>query len=272
MENKVLTKKTVAHALKNVSKTYQLNYHELLSIFFKLLYLQRRANLCLDDDIFVLSYSDFKKLIHSFVLNLKLYFGEDIKYQKVLNIFLRHLDTLTIENKTLIVFKDLQIDSNKITKTYLLSQISDFIAKSNKVNRYAIYTLKRLVTYYKSKKIPIEIFLILISNIQFIYFRNTSLFEEGTIAFKEYYLEKAVLCKVLIFPGGTFNVFSSVDILSEIPSKNDTYFNTMIYNKEVTFSLPFLIDFFGHDFWYKSFFGDEPSENSFKFKLGNFTK
>lgn len=128
------------------------------------------------------------------------------------------------------------------------------------------------MTYNKSDKIPMEIFLILISNIQFIYFRNTSFFEKRTNTFREYYLKKAVMSKVSVFHQGRFNVFSSVDILSKIPSLKNNYFNTMIYNKDVTFSLPFLIDLFGHDFWYNSFLEDEPSENSFKFKLENFIK
>lgn len=71
-------------------------------------------------DIFVLSYLNFKKFIHAFTQNLKLYFEEKIRYQKVLNIFLGQMAILSTEKTTLIIFKDLEIDNYKITKDYLL--------------------------------------------------------------------------------------------------------------------------------------------------------
>lgn len=276
MKKKELSKKTLAKVLKKISQTYQIrniNYYELLTIFFKLLYLSRRTNSCLNADIFEISYSDFKKLIHIFTNNLKYYFEEDIKYQKVLNIFLKQIGLISNTNTSEIIFKDLQIDTKETSKIYLLNQISDFIPKTNKINRYAIYSLKNFMINHKSNKIPIEIFLILVSNAQFIHFKNTAFFKEGTNVFKEYYLMEGLMCKILVFPIGTFNVFNaflSVSTLNEIPSKNDTYFKTVMYNKDITFSLPYMIDFFGHKFWYNSFFLEKPSKDSFKFKLENF--
>ena len=70
MKKNELSKKTLAKVLKKISQTYQIrniNYYELLTIFFKLLYLSRRTNSCLNADIFEISYSDFKKLYHTFM-------------------------------------------------------------------------------------------------------------------------------------------------------------------------------------------------------------
>lgn len=246
--------------------------YEISSLFFKKLYKIRKENELLNSDVIHIKYTLFKRIIHKHCQMMSKYLNIKVQQQKVLSIFLKNLNRLSLKKDDIITINKLTFFYSKSTAK-MLSQCSPLIAKSNNINKCAIKVFRILVYGSNKEHLPIELALILLFDAQTIYYIYDKLFEGGNNTYKIYMLELAILMCLGETPFGTiyFNE-DSYYIRDNIPNADDIDFINSVNNKGNTFSLPYLIDYFGHKVWYEYFFpyNNKEVNNLFKFKLENF--
>lgn len=261
-------------SFNEVYKIYKVPKEEtyaISSLFFKKLYKIRKENELLNSDTIHMKYELFKKIIYKYCQMITDYLDIKVQHQKVLSIFLKNINHLSLKKDDLIVINELTFFYSKSTAK-MLSQCSPIIAKSNNVNKCAIKVLRMLVYRSNKEELPLELALILLFDAQTIYYIHDRLFDRGTNVYKTHTLELAILMRLAETPYGTiyFND-ESYYLRDKIPSTDDIDFINSANNKGNTFSLPYLIDYFGHKVWYEDFFSYNDKEtNLFEFKLENY--
>jgi hypothetical protein len=158
-----------------------------------------------------------------------------------MHVSLKNDDMIRIENFSFLYSRN---------KVNMLSQLSPLISKTNEVNQCAIKTLNRFVHRTNKDSIPLELALILLFEAQVLNYIYDKLFQIGTKAYKINMFESALLMHLAETPFGTI-FYNEKEIFhrNNPPEANDIDFRNAVNNKCSTFSLPYLIDYFGHQSW-----------------------
>lgn len=258
-----------AYRFYNIKKE---DSYSISSIFFKNLYKIRKDNKVLENDFFQLKYKVLKRIIYNLHEVISIYLDIEVKHAKVLSFFIKHLMRVSLKNDDVIRIANLKFYYSKNT-IKMLSQLSPIIAKTNIVNQCAIKTFRRFANRTNKEDLPLELSLILLCDAQTIYYVYDSLFNKGTKSYKTYMLESALLMQLAETPFGTiYHNDSQIFHRNNPPEVDDFDFTNAANNKGNAFSLPYLLDYFGHQVWYDSFFPNQEvnEDNLFSFSLENF--
>lgn len=241
------------------------------SIFFKKFYKLRKINDLLEENEVIIQYKLLKKVIYSCIIEINNFLEYKISYQKVLNQFLKELGFLKLNEDVQLNLTNLSIECSSKNKTSILTQCEALISKNNKPSKWAIKTLFRFLYSKETKSIPFELIIILIADAQKIYEYNKKLFI-GTSAFNTHIMEEAISLRLKQFGDIIYLDNQSFYYKNEPYKKMHLEVQLFGISNSITFSLPYLIDYFGHSSWYKSFifYKQEEFEDYLKFNVNDF--
>ena len=262
-------------SIKEIYKIYKIPKNERFyveSIVFKFFYKFRKINSKLEKEVMVITYASFKKFIGLCIQEINEYMDRNLSSQKVIHVFLKYFGHISLNNEDTVVFSNLLINCEKRNMTYILNQCSQIISKTNCINKCTMGTLYRFLYNFMNKRIPFELILILLSDAQKIYYYNKELFSEGSSTHKSWMMELALTSQLEEF--GDIITWNDGDfaVRNEVPTEDDVNFQFMNGFRGITYSLPYMVDYFGYDNWYICFFPHKEENNKkyFKFDLNDF--
>lgn len=260
--------------IKGIFSYYKIPINErfyIKSIFFKKFYKLRKINELLEEKEIIIEYQILKKIIHSCVVEINNYLELEISYQKVLNIFLKNLGVINLKENVQLNFTNLSINCMSKNKVSVLTQCEPLVSKNNNPSKWAISTLFKFLFGKENKTVPFELVMILIADAQKIYSYNKEFFV-GTNVYKVHLIEESIMLRIKQIGDVIYSNNDCFYYRNEPYKKTDLDIQFLNLFSFGTFSLPYLVDYFGHSSWYKSFIFNkkEEFENYVKFNVLDF--
>ena len=260
--------------IKGIFSYYKIPVNErfyIKSIFFKKFYKLRKINELLEKEEIIIEYEILKKIIHSCIVEINNYLELEISYQRILNLFLKNLGFINLKENIQLNFTNLLIDCSSKNKTHLFAQCEPLLTRNNKPTQWVMKTLFKFLYKKEIKTIPFELIIILIADAQKIYSYNKELFI-GTNVFKNYLMEEAITLKIKQIGDRIYLEKDNFYFRNEPYKKTDLKVQLFTMLHSITFSLPYLVDYFGHINWYKNFMfhKEEEFENYVEFNVLDF--
>lgn len=156
-------------------------------------------------------------------------------------------------------------------KASVLTQCEPLVSKNNYPSKWAISTLFKFLFGKENKTVPFELVMILIADAQKIYSYNKKLFI-GTNVYKTNLMEETIMLRIKKIGDAIYLNNDCLYFRNEPYKKTDLDILFLNLFSSSTFSLPYLVDYFGHSSWYKSFIFNkkEEFEDYIKFNVLDF--